>query len=245
MNQSLKQNQNIKEGDYIKLVAFMLYTHKVHEILAGKKPVKNLINLRRTKRFKGIYPIFSGCSFTRNVEKILKNVHQQLGIYSGEDLGFLLSYNKQQLIDWFSERHQKNKVLQCGIYKIYCRKTQQFYFVRTFFMKRRIKGHQLTLRAKNDENFKLQDAWDLHGEDSFDFMPLEYTTEINSRYWALLDESCENNHLSMNIGLGIDFTIEKWVVWYRELFKRWREMQNRRNILEMNNSETKNINNHH
>lgn len=60
--------------------------------------------------------------------------------------------------------------MTCGIYKIFNKKTKKFYIGSSINIKKRWYKHKSLLRHNKHENKHLQNAWNLDGEESFEFI---------------------------------------------------------------------------
>lgn len=74
-----------------------------------------------------------------------------------------------------------------GIYKISNSISEKFYIGSAVNIKIRFKGHKYKLRHNSHSNIKLQASWNLHGEEAFEFIILEYCEKQNlierEQYW--------------------------------------------------------------
>jgi len=61
-----------------------------------------------------------------------------------------------------------------GIYKIFNKNNGKFYIGSASDLGSRFRRHKIDLRRGNHKNKYLQNAWNKHGEESFDFIVIEY-----------------------------------------------------------------------
>jgi hypothetical protein len=167
------------DEEYLKKVAEMLYHFNVHRIIAdgNSEYLNKLSKLAQSKRFRKVYQIFARCSRVETPLKILQIIKNQLGITADENFNYLLDLPWNEILDWFVERHDKNKVLACGTYWLHCRATEDTYLGCSMHIERRLKHHKYLLDNFMHQNPKLQRLWLDYGEKDFDFVPLKFTTD--------------------------------------------------------------------
>lgn len=77
---------------------------------------------------------------------------------------------------------------KAGIYGIRNAATGKIYVGSAVLMSRRLKTHEALLRAGRHHSGKLQDSWNLHGADAFEFFVIEAVDDIREllareQYW--------------------------------------------------------------
>lgn len=92
--------------------------------------------------------------------------------------------------------------MKSGIYKILNRITEKFYIGSAVNLKIRIKSHKYKLRHNKHCNVLLQASWNLHGEEVFEFIILEYCEKEKliekEQYWLDFTQ-CYNKLYGYNI----------------------------------------------
>jgi group I intron endonuclease len=76
----------------------------------------------------------------------------------------------------------------CGVYRILCRPTGIVYVGSSSKLRRRLLSHTMLLRKGAHDNPRLQNAWNKHGSDSFEFTVLEAVDDpdyqlVREQYW--------------------------------------------------------------
>lgn len=89
------------------------------------------------------------------------------------------------------------KPLKSGIYKILNNITEKFYIGSAVNFKARWTQHKGKLNLNIHPNKFLQSSWNLHGEEAFEFIILEYCEKeqllIREQYWIDATKCCDRN----------------------------------------------------
>jgi group I intron endonuclease len=67
-----------------------------------------------------------------------------------------------------------------GVYIIRCREDGRVYVGSSAMLRRRLNHHACTLRNKTHHNRHLSEAWELYGEDGFEFVVLEHVEDASA-----------------------------------------------------------------
>src|ERR1035437_8374422 len=111
--------------------------------------------------------------------------------------------------------------MKSGIYKIYNRVSEKFYIGNAVKFRARWVAHKSNLNRQTHKNKFLQASWNLHGEDAFEFIILEYCKKENlpdrEQFW-LDDLKPYNRDIGYNLypisgsPLGTKWTEERKVI---------------------------------
>lgn len=102
-----------------------------------------------------------------------------------------------------------------GIYKITNTKNGKVYIGQSVDIDKRFKQHKKLLRNNNHINCRLQDDWNIYGEDSFKFEILEkcrsvYLNEIEKHTIKEYDSTNEAKGYNISAGIGRDLSAPSW-----------------------------------
>lgn len=181
----------MNDREYIHKVASMLYHFNAHRILSDRNSeyFDGLSKLPQSSRYHKAYQIFSGGSQAKSPGLILSFIKLQLGIYpGGEPVDYLLDFDKEKTLDWFSERHRQYKFLQCGVYWVLCNTTHDVYIGSSQNIQRRLSAHRCHLNSFTHRNARLQALWLKYGEKDFEFKTLRLTVDYRSYEKAMINK---------------------------------------------------------
>lgn len=105
--------------------------------------------------------------------------------------------------------------MNCGVYLIRCVSSGRGYVGSSRIIKRRWKAHLTQLRSNRHPNFKLQCAWNKHGEGAFSFEVLELCSEDQLRerevHWIASLNSFKQGYNCSELGAGPDEKTRKLI----------------------------------
>lgn len=102
-----------------------------------------------------------------------------------------------------------------GIYKITNTKNGKVYIGQSVDIDKRFREHRKMLRDNNHINYRLQDDWNVYGEDSFTFEVLEkcrsvYLNEIEKHTIKEYESTNEEKGYNLSAGNGRDLSAPPW-----------------------------------
>lgn len=102
-----------------------------------------------------------------------------------------------------------------GVYKITNIKNGKVYIGQSVDVDKRFNQHKKLLRENNHGNYRLQDDWNVYGEESFTFEVLEkcrsaYLNEIEKHTIKEYDSTDEAKGYNISVGNGRNLTVPSW-----------------------------------
>lgn len=104
-----------------------------------------------------------------------------------------------------------------GVYKITNTKNGKVYIGQSVDIEKRFKQHKKLLRDNGHINYRLQDDWNIYGEDSFEFEVLEkcrsvYLNEIEKHTIKEYDSTNEAKGYNLSAGVGRDLSAPPYYI---------------------------------
>lgn len=106
-----------------------------------------------------------------------------------------------------------------GIYKITNTENGKVYIGQSIDINKRFKEHKRSLRKGEHENYRLQDDWNVYGEDAFSFEIIQKCrssnlNEIEKHLIGEYNSTSEENGYNISAGCGRDLSVPSWYTAY-------------------------------
>lgn len=102
-----------------------------------------------------------------------------------------------------------------GVYKITNTKNGKVYIGQSIQIKKRFKKHKQDLRKNNHCNYRLQDEWNIYGEEAFTFEVVQkcrsvYLNEIEQHLIKEYHSTDEDKGYNISAGVGRNLSVRSW-----------------------------------